>query len=177
MPMSAAVVPHDPRWLRFFHEESKMIGKALGSNVVAIHHIGSTPIQGLYAKPIIDMLVEVADIDDVDFRNPAMKTLGYEAMGEFGLPGRRYFRKDADSGERTHHVHAFQQGCPEVGRHLLFRDFLTAYPEWAAKYSELKRHLVEAHPQDSEAYKDGKDAFIRDVDRRAKAWHAARSTK
>jgi GrpB-like predicted nucleotidyltransferase (UPF0157 family) len=64
----------------------------------------------------------------VDAATPSLKTLGYEAMGEYGIPRRRYFRKNDESGTRTHHLHAFELGSDEVRRHLAFRDYLIANP-------------------------------------------------
>ena len=86
------VVPHDPKWRQVFEVESQPVIEALGDNVLAIHHIGSTAIPGIYAKPIIDLLIEVKDIVKVDGQGSAMELLGYEVMGEFGIPDRRYFR-------------------------------------------------------------------------------------
>lgn len=168
--MQVIVVPHDPRWAEMFACESRRVADALGANVVVVHHIGSTAVPTIYAKPIIDLLVEVVDVHAIDVRNPAMEALGYEACGEFGIPGRRYFRKDDDDAVRTHHVHAFTAGCEEVTRHLAFRDFLLAHPDWARRYSDLKRNLVAAHPDDIEKYMDGKDPFIKEADRMAAAW-------
>jgi GrpB-like predicted nucleotidyltransferase (UPF0157 family) len=169
------VVPHDPRWRDAFAAEATHIGAALGGNVVAIHHVGSTAIPGIYAKPIIDLLIEVADIARVDARGPAMQALGYEVMGEYGIPGRRYFRKNSQEGARTHHVHAFQAGSPDVARHLAFRDYMIAHPGDAQRYSDLKRKLAAEHPRNSEAYMDGKDGFIQEMDRTAARWRASRA--
>lgn len=105
MVRKVEVVPHNPRWRDVFEMESKLIVRAFGKNFVAIHHIGSTSISGIYAKPIVDILVEVKDITKVDEQSAAMESLGYEVMGEFGIPDRRFFRKDNQSGIRTHHVH------------------------------------------------------------------------
>jgi GrpB-like predicted nucleotidyltransferase (UPF0157 family) len=164
------VVPHNPDWRNEFEAEAGRIAAALGDTVVAIHHIGSTAIRGIYAKPVIDMLVEVRDIAEVDGRSSAMKLLDYEVMGEFGIPGRRYFRKSNQEGIRTHQIHAFETGSEQVRRHLAFRDFMNAHPEEARKYSELKRKLAAEHPQDIDGYMDGKDDFIKEIDRRAEKW-------
>jgi GrpB-like predicted nucleotidyltransferase (UPF0157 family) len=102
-----------------------------------------------------------------------MQSLGYESLGEFGIPGRRYFRRDNAAGERTHQVHAFQGGSPQIPRHVAFRDFLRAHAEVAQQYSDLKRRLAAAHPTDIEAYMDGKDGFIKEMETRALAWVAA----
>lgn len=161
------ILPHDPNWKIAFDAEARLLSAALGKNVVAIHHIGSTSIPGIYAKPVIDILVELRDVADADNRTPEMEALGYEVMGEFGITGRRYFRKDDPSGVRTHQIHAFQAGTDQVIRHLAFRDCLIAHPDEALAYSNLKRKLAARHPNDMDSYIDGKDAFIKDIDRRA----------
>jgi GrpB-like predicted nucleotidyltransferase (UPF0157 family) len=171
MPIRIEVVPHNPTWRNEFESESKRVTSALGENVVVVHHIGSTAIPNIYAKPITDLLVEVIDITQVDERNSAMEALGYEIMGELGIPGRRYFRKDNEAGVRTHHVHTFEAASLEVERHLAFRDYMIAHPEDAQKYSELKRELVKKlHWSDIEGYMDGKDAFIKEMEKRAVEW-------
>lgn len=164
------VVPHNPKWRDAFEVESKYITDVLGGSCVAIHHIGSTAIPGIYAKPIIDMLVEVQDITKVDEQNSGMKSLGYEVMGEYGIPGRRYFRKDSKEGVRTHHIHIFEVGSPQIARHLAFRDYMIAHPEAAQKYSELKRDLAGKYPYSIDEYMDGKDSFIKQIDRKAACW-------
>lgn len=161
------VVPYDPQWRDAFEAEAKNVIAALGENVVAVHHIGSTAIPNIYAKPVIDMLVEAANIDKIDKQNSAMESLGYQVMGEFGIPSRRYFRKDDQDGVRTHQIHAFESGSPHVKRHLAFRDYVIAHDEDARKYSDLKRKLADEHSQDMDAYIDGKDAFIKEIDRKA----------
>lgn len=165
--MKLVVVPHDPNWNHAYESEAKLIAAALGFNVVAVHHIGSTAIPDIYAKPVIDFLVEVRDINEVDGQSAAMKKLGYEVMGEFGIPGRRYFRKDNPAGVRTHQVHTFAAGSDQVTRHLAFRDYLIEHPDVALEYSNLKRNLAEKHPDNPDAYMDGKDDFIKSVDARA----------
>lgn len=169
------VVPHDLRWRDAFDTEAGHVAAALGENIVAVHHIGSTAIPGIYAKPVIDLLVEVKDIIEVDAQGSAMEALGYEVMGEFGIPGRRYFRKDGPGGIRTHQIHTFVAGSPEVKRHLAFRDYMIAHPGEALMYSELKRKLAEEHPRNMDGYIDGKDAFIKEMDRRAAQWRASQT--
>jgi GrpB-like predicted nucleotidyltransferase (UPF0157 family) len=166
------ICPHDPRWRDGFETEAKNIARALGSNLIAVHHIGSTSIPGIFAKPIIDMLVDVKDINDVDNHNSTMESLGYEVMGEFGIDGRRYFRKDNDAGVRTHHVHIFENGSPHIARHLAFRDYMIANPDQAHAYSELKQRLAGEHAENPEEYMDGKDEFIKEIDRRAARWRS-----
>lgn len=169
------VVPHDPRWRDAFAAEAKRVASALGDNVSAVHHIGSTAIPDIHAKPVIDLLVEAGDIAEVDGRSSAMELLGYEVMGEYGIPGRRYFRKDNGEGIRTHHVHVFEAGSAEAERHLAFRDYMIAHPAEAQSYSELKRKLADEHPQSIDDYMDGKDDFIKEADRRAARWRTSQA--
>jgi len=144
----------------------------MGTNLLAIHHIGSTSIPEIHAKPVIDILAVVADLAVVDQQTTAMEGLGYERMGEFGIEGRRYFRRDNSAGQRTHQLHTFERDSPHVRRHLAFRDFLRAHPMFAEQYGALKRKLAQAHPHDMEAYMDGKDGFIEQMEARALEWFA-----
>jgi GrpB-like predicted nucleotidyltransferase (UPF0157 family) len=160
------VVAHDPTWSDAIDQEAALISEALGDNVLAIHHIGSTAIPGIYAKPVIDILVEVGDLAVLDDGNAEMEALNYEVMGEFGIPGRRYFRKDNFKGIRTHQIHAFQVGSPQIARHIAFRDYLIAHPDAARAYSELKARVAK-ETRTADEYMDGKDAFIREIDIRA----------
>jgi GrpB-like predicted nucleotidyltransferase (UPF0157 family) len=173
MSTQVVVVPFEPHWVESFSHARDEAAVAIGPTLTAFHHIGSTSIPGIYAKPIIDMLAVVSDPGALDQRAPEMKSIGYAPMGEFGIPGRRYFRRDDSTGTRTHQIHAFQVGSPHIERHLAFRDFMRAHPAVATQYSELKRRLAAAHPHDIEAYMDGKDAFIEQVETRALVWVAA----
>jgi GrpB-like predicted nucleotidyltransferase (UPF0157 family) len=158
------VVPYDSSWPAEFARESAAVASALGESCLIVHHIGSTSIHGMVAKPIIDMLPVVRSIEAVDARSGEMTALGYEVLGEFGIPGRRYFRKEDSHGIRTHQVHVFEAGSPQIARHLAFRDFMRKHSDHAREYAALKQHLAAQFPNDIEAYMDGKDAFIRRID-------------
>ena len=165
--MRVRMVPHDPNWRQEFRQEAGRISAAAGSNAVAVHHVGSTAIPGIYAKPVIDLLLVIQDLAALDEKQLEMEALGYEARGEYGIAGRRFFRRDDKHGDRTHQVHAFEDGSPQIARHLAFRDYMIAHPETAQEYSDLKRELAAQHPSDIEAYMDGKNEFIQEVDKRA----------
>lgn len=162
--------PHRDSWRQDFEIEAGKIREALGSLLIVLHHIGSTAIPGINAKPIIDILAVVTSIEALDAHVKDVQALGYESMGEFGIPSRRYFRKDDDSGTRTHHLHAFEFQSPHIVRHLAFRDYLISHPETARAYSDLKRRLVQTCNGDIDAYVDGKDAFVKEVERKALEW-------
>ena len=164
------VVPHDPAWREAFRTEAATLRSVLGEEAVAIHHIGSTSIPGLAAKPTIDVLIEARKIEKVDVFDEAMGEKGYEAWGEHGIPGRRFFTKNRGS-KHPYHVHIFQSGTPEAERHLAFRDYLIQNPKTADAYGDLKKNLAEKFPTDIESYMDGKDAFIKQTEREALSWN------
>ena len=164
--MEVKVVPWNPAWPAMFAAESALLEKTLGREVIqAVHHIGSTAVEGLCAKPVIDLLLEVPSLDALDRKSGAMEAAGYEVMGEFGIPGRRYFRKGGD--QRTHQIHAFASGSPHLVRHLAFRDHLRNFPCVAAKYGRLKTRLAAGCGNDLEVYNDGKDSFVRQHEAKA----------
>jgi GrpB-like predicted nucleotidyltransferase (UPF0157 family) len=169
------VVPHNPNWLNLFEIESKQIAIALGENVIKVHHIGSTSIETIYAKPIIDILVEVSSITKVDEQNSLMQSLGYQCMGEFGIKNRRFFLKDDLTGIRTHHIHVFEVNSDQVVRHLTFKDYLNVHLEQAQAYSILKQSLAEKYPDDIDRYVAGKSGFIQEIDRKAAEWRRQQS--
>jgi len=164
------VVAHDPAWPARFEAAAQRIAQALGGVAIRIHHIGSTAIPQTKAKPIIDILLEVTSLVDLDQKTPMLEALGYEAKGEFGIPGRRYFRLNDSGGTRMHQIHAFEAGTPNVVRHVAFRDYMRAHPSLAEEYGTLKERLAIAHPHDMAAYMDGKDAFVKKHERHALLW-------
>ncbi|QIN84137.1 GrpB family protein [Rubrobacter tropicus] len=166
------VVFHDPAWGEAFEAEAAALRSVLGDEALAIHHIGSTSVPGLAAKPTIDVLVEVRKIGSVDDFDGAMIEKGYEAWGEYGIPGRRFFTKNRGPA-RTHNVHVFEAGTPEVERHLAFRDYLREHTQTALAYGNLKKDLAEKFPADMESYMVGKDAFIKLTESEALSWNRA----
>jgi len=165
------VVPYNPDWPEQFRREAAKIAIIFGPELISIHHIGSTSVSGLNAKPIIDLMPVVRDIEKVTMFNPAMIELGYEPKGEFDILGRRYFAKGGDD-HRTHHVHTYAPDNPEVKRHLDFRDYLMAHPAEAQFYASLKAELAQQFPHDTFGYMAGKDSFIKETLRKAHQWRA-----
>ncbi|WP_181347988.1 GrpB family protein [Thalassobacillus sp. CUG 92003] len=159
---------HDSNWKIMFNEEAQRLREVVGDEIIAIHHIGSTAVDGLKAKPVIDLMPEVQCIDAIDDYNEAMRELGYEPMGENGLSGRRFFKKGGD--QRSHHLHMYETGHPDVHRHLAFRDYLRIHLKEARRYGDLKAALAQRHPYDMEAYITGKEALVLEIERKALAW-------
>ncbi|KAA5927764.1 GrpB family protein [Pantoea sp. Bo_2] len=152
------VVPYDDKWPEMFETESLLIKSLLGGVAKNIHHIGSTSVPGLSAKPIIDILLEVSDINELDRYNRAMAHAGYVARGENRMSGRRYFIKGGD--QRSHQVHAFASGDMQVLRHLVFRDYLRKNTTIAGLYAELKHSAARLSRNDAHRYSALKANFI-----------------
>ncbi|MFX1570734.1 MAG: GrpB family protein [Promethearchaeota archaeon] len=163
------VVPHDSNWKKKFNGEAEIIKSIFNEEIIAIHHIGSTAIPEISAKPIIDILIEVHNIYKIDGYNINMSEQGYIPKGEYGILGRRFFIKGSEEF-RTFHVHIFEKENPEIKRLLNFRDYIIAHPKEAQNYSRLKEKLAREHPKDVNGYIDGKDAFIKSIDENAKDW-------
>ena len=166
------VSPYDDRWVLMFAEEADKLRGLLGKQVVTINHFGSTAVQGMVAKPIIDILLVVRNISLIDAYNTDLQTFGYEAKGENGIPGRRFFQKGGD--HRTHHLHAYQTDSPEIERHLAFRDYLRNHPLAMKEYGELKEQLSKQFPFDIESYINGKEELASKIQGAAMDWYRER---
>lgn len=168
--MTKVIRSHDPTWRTQFEDEANAVQHALKEAVLGIHHIGSTAIPGLLAKPIIDMLIEARSLDAIDARAQAMTMLGYDARGEYGIEGRRYFSKASPTSAGVgFHVHAFVHGDRSIARHLRFRDYLALHSEAAAAYGALKRSLSDADGVLAPDYTARKAPFVARVERLALA--------
>ena len=168
--MKVEVVESNPSWPDEFNSEKLKLKEALGDLVFKIHHIGSTSIPGLAAKPIIDIILEVNSLDALDKRTSLMTSLGYEAKGEFGIVGRRYFTKGGSS--RSHQIHAFETANENVTRHIAFRDYLKSHPEVMLEYADLKKKLARECNDDIDVYCDGKDEFVKFNESKAVTWYS-----
>ena len=157
----ALLAPPDPNWPLLADAEGAVWRKALSVELIAIHHIGSTAVANLPAKPIIDLLPVASTLAALDRATPSLVAAGYEAMGPFGLHGRRYFRKSSPEGQRLIHAHAYAAGDPSIDRHLAFRDLLRRDPDIRAAYAEVKRAADAASGGDINRYMDLKDSFIK----------------
>lgn len=163
------VCSYSKKWSYMFTEEVEKLKLIFGNEIVEIHHIGSTSVPGLSAKPIIDIMPIVSNINQIDKYNQEMQAIGYEPKGENGIPGRRYFQKGGDN--RSHHVHIYQIGSYEIIRHLAFRDYLQTHPNEKKSYGELKEKLAKQFPYDIESYIRGKEHLVREIEVKALNWY------
>ena len=166
MRQHITVVDHQPLWEKKYQEESRLIQDILTDNCIAVYHIGSTSVKGLAAKPIIDMMVAVRSLEQVDRVAKSFLNIGSEYLGEFGMPGRRYLRKGGV--ERTHQIHIFQMDdWYNIGRHLAFRHYMRTHEKERTEYAKLKIELAQKFPDDIDGYCDGKESFVREIEKRA----------
>lgn len=167
--MKVEVVEYNKQWPILFISEAQNIERILGDELLDIYHIGSTAVENLKAKPIIDIMPVVKDITKIDKYNNEFVNIGYEVMGEYGITGRRFFRKGPEI--RTHHIHVFgESNLKDIERHLAVRDYLRTHPEDAFEYGQLKSKLAELYPFDIEAYVNGKDIYVKELEKKALEW-------
>ena len=170
---SAVVEPYDPDWPVLFAEERRRIVEAVGHIVAGVHHVGSTSIPGMPAKPILDIAVLLREFEDGERCIEPMENIGYVHKGvdEVDIPGDRFFLRghppqegcSEDEVIRTHILHMYTLDSPIRPDHFLFRDYLIAHPEVAAEYARLKLALADKHSDDRTSYSAGKRSFIREV--------------
>jgi GrpB-like predicted nucleotidyltransferase (UPF0157 family) len=180
-----ALVAYDPVWPESFRRENEHLVGCLPAGLVRrVEHFGSTAVPGLAAKPVVDMLVEVADLAVVrEGVAPVLEAQGYDyfwrpTWGNDGPPFYAWFIKRDCQGWRTHHIHMVESGAEFAGHwdRLLFRDYLIAHPPVARAYETLKVRLAAAHPKDREAYTNGKTEFVVRVTEEAKRFYGPAGT-
>jgi GrpB-like predicted nucleotidyltransferase (UPF0157 family) len=170
------VIDYDSRWIEAFEREAAMLAEVFRERLAEIHHIGSTSVPGLAAKPIIDILIVLDHTNDIDSFNPSMEALGYRVRGECldapvpGTPGRFYFSKETN-GVHSHHVHVCASRHQEILDKLAFRDYLRANEGVALAYADLKQRLAVDNRFDNIGYMRGKDDFVKSVLADARRWY------
>jgi len=167
--MKVSIVEHRPQWREMFKEEKQLLHAILGEVSAKIEHIGSTAVNGLAAKPVIDIMIGLPDFSVADNFVPKIEALGYEYIKKYEdeMPFRRYFFKNI-AGGRTHQIHMVEIGSEFWERHLLFRDYLRQNPEMVNQYAALKKQLAEREWEDVNEYADAKSEFIRSIENKAK---------
>jgi GrpB-like predicted nucleotidyltransferase (UPF0157 family) len=171
-----AIVPYDPQWPALFAREKDHLLSCLPKDLIGrVEHFGSTAVPGLAAKPVVDVLVEVTDLQATRERiAPVLESQGYDyfwrpSWGDDGPPFYAWFiKRDPGAGARTHHIHMVERDFEGHWDRLLFRDYLIEHPPVADEYRRLKISLARAHPDDRVAYTEGKTKFIVEVTERAK---------
>lgn len=154
---------YDPRWASEFEKIREFVLQILGDLVVDIHHVGSTSVAGLDAKPIIDIDVEISSMDVFPEIMRRLEKAGYRHMGDYGISGREVIKREEPDHFMKYHMYICPSDSRELRRHLFFRDYLRSHPPAVRKYGDLKRQLAEKHQNDIDAYIDGKTEFIETI--------------
>lgn len=160
------LVSHLKDWREEFSKEKTLLDSLIGEHVVDIHHIGSTAIDGIAAKPILDILVGVQSLDEVQkFDKQKLKEVGYYHLGRVEIEGKVVFARfsNMENLTKTHFLHVVEYEGDWWQQHIFFRDYLNEHPEVAQQYEALKNDLAEKYPNDINAYTDGKTKFIDEV--------------
>ena len=162
------VIPYNTAWPAQFQSEATRL-QASGLPITAIHHIGSTAIPNMPAKPVIDILLELSSIDQMHDIEDKLIQLGYSPLRRSFIPHMSYFTMRQD-GMMRFHVHINLIGDPQIYRHINFRDFMTAHPDAARAYADLKSRLANEFSNDRFRYTFGKDKLVQQIDTMAKRW-------
>ncbi|XEC96715.1 GrpB family protein [Paenibacillus tarimensis] len=160
---------YNPSWKSTFERDYKLLLEAIGPFVVDIQHVGSTSIEGLEAKPILDIAVAVDSFDNVDEIASSLQSLGFFRL-RVNIEGKVVFAKDTDTG-RTHYLHLELHNGTHWDEHISFRDYLRSHPEAVTSYKQLKRELALKHSDDVKSYTEGKRKFVDEILERAKRSH------
>lgn len=164
MSDAIVIVEYDPAWPAEFVRLSDRAQAALGEVAIAIEHVGSTAVQGLPAKDLIDLVAVIESDDNLPEAISRLEGIGYEARGNVGVKGREAFWWP--EGEKRHHLYVSPKTSVELQAQVAFREFLRSDPVLAREYVALKRELAARFRDDRNAYTDGKTEFIESALRR-----------
>ncbi len=162
------VVKYRSKWAENYLTEHGKLQRALKATMVTIDHIGSTSIEGLWAKPIIDILICTEYLNDIYNSQKNLELIGYECLYEHGIENRCFFRKG--SPQPSYHLHCFERGHWAINEHLVFRDYLRHHKSIAQEYAKIKRYAAENCDNNISKYMALKTDFIQTHMALAKKW-------
>lgn len=157
------VLPYDPKWKNDFDEIKQELVNAIGDLIVSIEHVGSTSVEGLSAKPIIDIDVVISDYSVFDNVVSKLSTIGYIHKGDLGIKDREVFKYSDKPHLLKHHLYVCPQNSKELLRHITFRDFLRSNPEAVKKYSKVKENAAKLFPDNMDKYIEYKSPCIEEL--------------
>ena len=157
------VLPYDEQWKLEFLQIKAELTDVLGQLAIEIEHVGSTSVQGLSAKPIIDIDIVIKDYSGLGNIISALGKIGYQHEGNLGIAGREAFKYDGKEHLRKHHLYVCPEDSPELKRHIAFRDYLQTHPDAVREYSRIKEEGAELYPNDIDRYIEHKSPFIEKI--------------
>ncbi|MEK7662082.1 MAG: GrpB family protein [Patescibacteria group bacterium] len=164
---------YDPNWISKFNSIKELLSEVFGDKALMIEHVGSTSVQGMKAKPLIDILVVVEKLESFEKEKELMAKAGYEWHYYPDPEGLSFSKFDPD-GEKTEGIHICEKNSLWVRQFIVIRDYLRAHPEKAKEYSELKQKIVEIYPNDYLAYRNAKTPFLDQLKQAAYLWEKRR---
>ena len=160
----AQLVPHSPLWKKVFEKESQTLEKLLRKNLVSVHHIGSTAIRSILAKPTLDIMCIVHTLDGIEMFEDEFRSCGFQSLSGKDTKDRLIFQRTANNGsDQLTNVYVFERGNGLINDYLDFRDYLIAEVEVAKSYENLKVTLKKEYPLNQALYQKGKAEFIQTV--------------
>ena len=157
------VTAYDETWKQNFKDIEKEIKEALGDLALRIEHVGSTSVEGLSAKPIIDIDIVIADYSVLNDVVLKLGEIGYTHEGDLGVAGREAFKYVGKEHLQKHHLYVCPADSPELKRHITFRDHLRSHPEAVREYSRIKEEGAVLYPEDMDGYINYKSPFIEGI--------------
>ena len=157
------VLPYDEQWKHDFLQIKAELANVLGQLAIEIEHVGSTSVQGLSAKPIIDIDIVIKDYNGLENVISALEKIGYQHEGNLGITGREAFTYDGKEHLRKHHLYVCPEDSQELRRHIAFRDYLKTHPDAVREYSRIKAEGAELYPDDIDRYIEHKSPFIEKI--------------
>ena len=157
------VTPYNKAWKTDFENIKRELASALGDLAIGIEHVGSTSVEGMSAKPCIDIDVVIRDYDVFDAVVEKLSAIGYIHEGDLGIRDREAFAYTDKPHLQKHHLYVCPQYSEELHRHITFRDFLGKSPESVKKYSEIKEKAAKLFPNDIDRYMQYKAPCIEEL--------------
>ena len=157
------VVPYDEAWKNAFEKIKNEMEAEIGDLIIGIEHVGSTSVEGMSAKPCIDIDVIIKDYSVFDELVRKLAAIGYIHEGDLGIKDREAFKYTDKSHLMTHHLYVCPRDSEELHRHIVFRDFLCKNSEAVEKYSQVKETAAKLFPDSIDQYIEYKSPCIEEL--------------
>lgn len=154
------VIPYDPKWQQDFGKIKAELTTALSDSFLCIEHVGSTSVEGLAAKPVIDIDVVIESMAQFETVKKKLASIGYFHEGDLGIHGREAFSFSGKEHLQKHHLYVCPKDSDELFRHLKFRDYLRTHPNAVKEYGRVKMAGAKLFPEDIEKYIEYKSPCI-----------------